>query len=159
MGPDDEFAFFECGFRLEGGHQDGYVSRRGPYNFLDLFIYHALLGNVRLVERGEANERLKCVTVNFYAKAGTIGIISGMKDVAKLSDCTLARVSGRVGQKCESNRAILSKVAMASFANEDPTALKVDVDECYRLFELRDTDGHDMVYDRIDTDAILDWWS
>ncbi len=159
VGPAEEFSFFECGFRLEGGHQDEYVSHRGPYNFLDLFIYHALFGNVRLVERKEVDDRLKCVTVNFYAKAGTIGSISGMERVAELPDCTLARAFGRIGQECKDDRAILSKVAMASFANEDPTALKADIDECYRLFALRDTNGRDMVYDRIDTDAILDWWS
>ena len=159
VGPDEEFSFFECGFRLEGGHQDEYVSRRGPYNFLDLFIYHALFGDVRSVERGEVDDRLKCVTVNFYAKAGTIGAISGMKEIAKIPDCTLAQVSGLVGQVCKDDRAILSKVAMASFASEDPKALKADVDECYRLFELRDANGRDMVYDRIDTGAITSWWS
>lgn len=159
VGPDEEFSFFECGFRLEGGHQDEYVSRRGPYNFLDLFIYHALFGDVRSVERGEVDDRLKCVTVNFYAKAGTIGAISGMKEIAKIPDCTLAQVSGLVGQVCKDDRAILSKVAMASFASEDPKALKADVDECYRLFELRDANGRDMVYDRIDTSAITSWWS
>ena len=159
VGPDEDFCFFECGFRLEGGHQDGYVSRRGPYNFLDLFIYHALFGNVRAVERGEEDGRLKCVTVNFYAKAGTIGVISGMEGIAKIPDCTLSQVSGRVGQVCTDDRAILSKVAMASFVNEDPAVLKADVDECYRLFELRDADGRDMVYDRINADEITGWWS
>ena len=159
VGSDEEFSFFECGFRLEGGHQDGYVSRRGPYNFLDLFIYHALFGNVREVERGDTEDDLKCVTVNIFAKSGTIGYISGGEEIARIPDCTLAQVSGRVGQECDTSKAILPKVAMFSFASKDPADIKADVEECYRLFELRDTEGDDMVYDRIDAELLLDWWS
>lgn len=159
VSPDEEFSFFECGFRLEGGHQDGYVSRRGPYNFLDLFIYHALFGNVRLIERGEVDDGLKCVTVNVFAKSGTIGSIVGAKEISKMKDCTLAQVSGRVGQKCDADKAILTKVAMFSFASKDPAALKADVEACYRLFQLRDEEGNDMIYDRIDANVLLGWWS
>ena len=154
----DEFSFFECGFRLEGGHQDNYVELKGPYNFLDLFISHALFGNVRSVVRKDINNKLKCVTVNFYSKSGVIGSISGANEIANMKDCTFANVSCSVGQECADDKAILSKAAMFSFVNEDPYVLKDDVDRCYQLFELSDINGNDMVYDRIDTNVITGWW-
>lgn len=156
---DEEFSFFECGFRLEGGHQDEYVSRRGPYNFLDLFVFHALCGDVSLVEAGRERQDLKCVTINFYARGGIIGAISGAEEIKLLSDCTLGLISAHVGQKCPDDKAILSKAAMFSFANEDPAALSRDVAFAYRVFRLLDVEGNDMVYDRIDCDVIKGWWS
>lgn len=154
----EDFSFFECGFRLEGGHQDHYVQLRGPYNFLDLFICHALFGNVAGVRRGGVNKRLKCVTVNFFAKGGVIGQINGADEVARLDDCTLCLVPGRIGQECSDDKAILTKVAMFSFANEDPEKIKQDVDHAYRAFHVLDEGGNDMIYDRIDSSVIPGWW-
>ncbi|MGN1157366.1 MAG: acetyl-CoA carboxylase biotin carboxylase subunit family protein [Agathobacter sp.] len=155
----EEFVFFECGFRLEGGHQYEYVSRKGPINFLDLFIWHALTGNTKGMERTpDKNPNLKCVTINFYAKSGVIAEIKGAEEISKMEDCSLAIISGRVGQKCDDNKAILSKIAMFSFCNESPDKIKEDLDEAYRVFSVKDESGNDMIYDRIDTSVIPQWW-
>ena len=154
-----DFVFFECGFRLEGGHQYEYVSRKGPMNFLDVFIWHALTGSTEGMPRNpEPNPNLKCVTINLYAKAGVVAAIHGVEEIAKRKNCSLALVSGRIGQKCSDDRAILPKIAMFSFCSESTEEIKEDLDVAYQLFSVVDQDGNDMVYDRIDTSVVPQWW-
>lgn len=157
--PDGKVVIFECGFRMEGAHQYEYINKKGLYNSLDIFITHALLGNSEIVKPHETqNPRMKSVVINLYAKKGEIGVITGMKDIAAMPDCTLTIQSGRVGEKCQDNKAILDKVGMFSFCSESPAALRRDVEEGYRRFCLKDTKGNDMLYDRIDTSVIESWW-
>lgn len=154
----EEFVFFECGFRLEGGHQYEYASRKGPIYFIDLFIVHALTGSTKLMKRYPMNPNLKCVTINFYAKSGVIGEINGVSEIEKMEDCTLALVHARIGQECDDSKAILPKIAIFSFANESPEKIKEDLDKAYELFSTKDIHGNDMIYDRIDTSLIPSWW-
>ena len=155
-----EFVFFECGFRLEGGHQYEYVSRKGPMNFLDLFICHALTGKTEIIKKKkDINSNLKCGTINFYSKKGTIASISGVDTIAKMDSCSLALVSARVGQECNDDKAILSKLAMFSFCDESGERIAEDMETAYSLFKVAGTNGEDLIYDRIDTFVVKDWWN
>lgn len=156
---DEEFVFFECGFRLEGGHQYEFVSRNVGVNFMDIFIAHALTGSTATMPRNpRPDPELKCVTINLYARAGTIAAITGMDRIAAMDNCTLALLHARVGDHCTDDQAILSKIGMFSFAHRDPAVLQRDVEAAYALFGTTDTEGRDMVYDRIDTALIGQWW-
>lgn len=156
----EDFVFFECGFRLEGGHQYEYVYRRGYMNFMDLFISQALTGNTEHVRNNPpVNPDLKCVTINLYAKKGTISEINGMDEIAAMEDCSLAMTRARIGQKCNDDKAILIKIGMFSFCNESPKALREDVEKAYELFSVLDENGNDMLYDQIDTSLIETWWT
>lgn len=155
----EDFAFFECGFRLDGSHQDEYASRKGPMNLLDVFISHALTGNTKSVRKHYIkNPNLKCVTINFYAKQGIISEIYGYDEIAKMEDCSLALVYGRIGQQCTDDKAILSQIAMFSFCNESPDKLAEDVDKAYAIFKTTNENGEDIIFDRIDSSQIMDWW-
>lgn len=157
--PNGEFVFFEAGFRLCGEHLYHYLERKGLVNNLDIFIIHALTGNTKLVRRGpDIMPDLKCVTLNFYAKAGRIAKMSGISQIGQMKDCILTHINGRIGQECNEDRAILSKIAMFSFCNTDPWQLRADADEAYRLFATEGTRGEDMIYDRVHTSQIETWW-
>ena len=154
-----ELMFFECGFRLCGGHLYNYFVDRGDSNNLDIFIYHALTGKTDgLIEQDHKNPNLKCATINIYAKAGTIGEIKGMDQIARMRDCRFTLITGRVGQICRDDKAILDKIGMYYFCNDDPSQLQQDVEQAYRLIEVNDINGCDMIYDRIDTENISTWW-
>lgn len=155
-----EVVFFECGFRLEGGHQYNYVSKKGPYNYLDLFILHALTGSTENLSHSyKVNEKLKAATINIYAKDGIIDQIKGFEKVNKLPDCCLAIMSGRIGEQCDMNHAILSKIAMFQFTNQSSKQLQKDVEEAYELFKIYDKNGADMIYDRVESHVVADWWN
>lgn len=154
-----EFVFFECGFRLEGGHQYEFVSRSVGVNFMDIFLFHALTGSTRTMPRNPApDDALKCVTINLYAKAGVISSIAGMDSIREMDRCTLALLHAKPGTHCTDDQAILTKIGMFSFAHRDPALLRQDVEMAYALFQTLDQDGNDMIYDRIDTALIEHWW-
>ncbi len=154
-----ETAFFECGFRLEGGHQYNYVEQKGPYNYLDLFIFHALSGTTEGLRKTPLNESLYAVSINLYAKSGIITDIRGVEEIAKMPDCCLVNIQARIGQKCTEEQAILQKIGMFQFVNASPKQLAKDVEKAYSLFGVFDETGRDMLYDRIDPSAIENWWT
>ena len=155
-----EFIFFETGFRLCGGHLYNYFPETGHVNNMDIFIFHALTGSTSNVPCPTVlNEKLKCVNINIYAKSGTIRSIEGMDKIAQMDDCRFALTTAKIGQECHDDKAILDKVGMFYFCNEDPKKLQDDVEEAYKLIKVTDTDGNDMIYDRIDTSLISTWWN
>ena len=149
--------FWKCGYRLEGAHQYYYTQKRGPVNFLDIFIFYALCGNTHDVSHIGINENMKCVTVNVFAKEGTIAKIQGLEEIAKMPDCTLALLHGRVGEQCKADKAILDKICVFAFSSESVEQLKNDVDEAYSKLQIIDDMGNDMIYDRLVTSEILKW--
>lgn len=156
---EENFVFFECGFRLCGGHLYNYFPLIGHHNNLDILILHALTGSAKdAIKNPCDNADLKCVTVNFYAKAGVVKKIDGLDRIRKMSDCKLTLQYAHIGQKCVDNQAILSKLAMVYFCNDSIEQLEKDIEEMYTYFVAEDEEGNDMVYDRIDPKYITQWW-
>ena len=157
---DDNYTFFECGFRLEGGHQYNYTYQKGPFNFLDLFIYHALLGNSKNIQfTNKCMPDLKQVTVNLYAKKGVIKEIHGFDLLSKMPNCIFHLVSAHIGQECSEDRAILTKIGMFSIAARDSKIIEQDIENALKLISVVDLEGNDMIYSRIQTDFISSWWN
>ena len=154
-----EFVFFESGFRLCGGHYYDYFHRLGGYQTLDMLISFALTGAVAAGRHSQPDPQLKCVTLNLYAKAGTIASISGMDEVQKIPGCILALTHARVGQVCRDDVAILSKLAIIHLCGHDEHTLAENVKKVYELVDVRSTEGEDMIYDRVDPEMISCWWN
>lgn len=159
MTQQNEFVFFECGFRLCGGHFYDYFPRVGGWNTQDLLICHSLTGSASLIlSQREKQENLKNITVNFYAKRGTVGQISGMEEISQMPLCTLTLTDARVGEICTDNTAILSKLGMVHLTGTSVDELVDGVEKVYELFSAVDTEGNDMIYDRMDTQMLRHWW-
>lgn len=159
---DENFVFFETGLRLCGGHLYEYYKRIGMPSNLDTFIFHALLGDSTLalsqVVASRRNQGLKCITVNLYAKAGIIGEISGLEEIEAMESCAFVLKSGRVGQMCHDDKAILDKIGMFYLVGEAGAALASDLTRAYELLTITNEQGEDMLYDRIDPDLLIDLW-
>lgn len=154
-----ELAFFEAGFRLGGEHLYNYHELLGYVNSLDVFIYHALTGSAANVKPSDKkNNDLKCMNINLYANGGIVKSIDGIDQIAQMEDCKFALVSGRIGQECKDDKAILSKLGMFYFCNEDAQKLKQDTEKAYSLLQIVDTAGNDMLHDKIDTSIIDKLW-
>ena len=154
-----ELMFFEAGFRLGGEHIYNYLEQLGHINCLDVFIYHALTGSAATLKRSFNNaSKLKCMNINLYANAGILAKLEGIEQIRAMDNCRFALVTGHVGQKCTDDAAILSKLGMFYFCSEDPNELKHDTEAAYSLLRIEDTDGNDMLYDRIDTFGVDQLW-
>ena len=157
--PNGDFSFFECGFRLWGEQEFEFDYRKGAMNYLDIYIIHALTGDLSALPRNEkGNKKLKGAAINFYVKGGTIKSISGFDEVAQMNDCTLALLDGYEGQKCDGDKAILSKSALFGFANESAVSLEQDLLFAYEKYQVISTTGEDMIYDRIPAGTVANWW-
>ena len=155
----DEFVFFECGFRLCGGHFYHFWPFYGGWDTQDLLICHALTGSAEAVREESKNDPdMKCVTVNFDAKRGTIGKISGMDEIAKIPACKMTLTQARLGEECTDDTAILTKIGMVHFCSHSADELAECVKSVYELFRVAGTDGEDMLYDRLDPEIVRHWW-
>lgn len=153
------FAVFEAGFRLCGGHFYNYFEKKGLPNVLDIFIIHALTGNLEVME-GMRDERpsLKCVDINFYAKPGRIGSIQGFEEVGHLPETVASVQHALVGQECTGGRAILPKIGLVGFCGDDPSVLALCVERCYDSIRVQNDAHADMIYDRVDSSIVAHWW-
>jgi len=154
-----ELMFFESGFRLCGGHLYNYFEELGHVNNMDIFIYHALTGTAKnVMPRYKGNKNLKCMNINLYANKGVIDRIEGMEAVSKMDTCKFSLVTGRPGMECQDDKAILFKLGMFYLCHEDPERLQRDTEKAYSLLNIVDTNGNDMIYDKIDTSVIKNLW-
>lgn len=157
---DVRFVFFETGFRLSGGHMYRYMIKRGIVNILDLFIIHALTGSTELLEwQKEPKPGLKCAMVNYYATDGIITKISGIDEIRQMDDCNFLLQIGKTGQKCDTKRAILSKVTMIHFCSYSANKLAEDIEYANSVYSVQNENGRDMVYDRIEPSVVANWWN
>ena len=155
----ESFAFFETGYRLSGGHLYRYGVAKGMPDAQDIFIYHALTGSTEHINfKCEANENLKGIMLNFYAKAGVFSHFFGMGIVEKLDTCNLCLPFCNAGRECHDDKAILTKLSMFHFYHENPLILAATAKEANQNFSAVSIDGQDMVYDRINTEIIKTWW-
>ena len=154
------FKFFETGFRLSGGHMYRYTSEKGLADIQDIFIYHALTGSALDVELGvDQKPNLKAVALNFYARKGVIDTDISVEQIKEVRTCKYAIPMAIKGQECTDDKAILTKLAMVHIYSENVDLLCEDVKTVNRLFQVKNTEGQDMIYDRIDCDVIREWWT
>lgn len=152
--------FFECGFRLSGSNKHAYLYRLGNVNYLDIYILHALTGSTDgIIVNPNPEPNLKCLTLNYYAKGGVVSSINGFEKIKALPECTLANTFVKIGDECHDDKAILSKICRFSFCSESPAALADVADFANRTLDVRDADGKDMIYDRINPLTVKNWWT
>lgn len=155
-----DFVFFECGFRLSGGHIYTFTETAGTDSVEELFIYHALTGETKGFQfENYTRPDLKAVVLNMYAKAGTLARMDGIEQIKAMDTCGYAAYMSPIGQECREDTAILTKLAMFHFYDEDPNVLSGEAKKAYSYFVAEDTAGNDMVFDRMDTDMIKSWWN
>ncbi len=155
-----DFCFFECGFRLSGGHIYSYTEVGGTDSVEEMFICHALTGETKGYRfENWTRPELKGVVMNMYAKAGILARMEGIDQIRDLDTCGYAAYMTPLGWECREDTAILTKLAMFHLYHEDPKRLAEDTKKAYSYFIAEDTEGKDMVFDRMNTDAISTWWN
>lgn len=156
---DGSFVFFECGFRLCGGHLYNYFEGCGFPNTLDVFILTALNGTAAPLGNNAARKKdVKCLDLNFYAKEGTVAEINGFEQVRECPDCVVSVRHAHGGQICSEDKAILSKLGLVGFAAQSPALLAKDAEDAYKSISVIGENGEDMIYDRIDPALVANWW-
>lgn len=154
-----QFSFFECGFRLWGEQEFDYDFKRVGINYLDVYLYHVFDGKSEGIQiNTHLNPNLKGVSLNLYVTGGTIGKLQGIKELEDNADCFICLVESYIGQECTFDNAILTKAGLVGFTNDNVEELKKDIDTAYESIVIEDENGNNMLYDKLNTQRILDWW-
>ena len=153
------FVIFEAGFRLTGDHLYSYFKSIGFIDIQDIFIYHALLGDKKKIDIGEINKtNLKAAVVNYYADEGILTCVEGFDMISNLEDFNFMVNIGRLGHQCTKDNAILYKIAMFHFCNNSPDKLASDIDYSNKAFIAYNENGQDMVFERMESEMVKNWW-
>lgn len=156
---DGYFAMFETGFRLDGGYLQNYFAQKGWVDYSDIYIYHALLGDLSQLDPGEdRHPELKCATVNIYMTEGTVAAVEGFDKIGKLDNCLFSMQRTHIGEVCASDKAILTKAGMYYFCSQSTQKLEEGVAKAYDCLSICDEQGQDMIYDRIARGVVEKWW-
>lgn len=154
---DLNFMFFETGFRLCGGHIYAYLEPLGQNNNLDIFIFNAL--GVKIPNyTHNINNKLKCVSANFYATKGTVAQMLGLAQVSNLRTLVFKNINCYLGEICNDNFAILNKLGMFTFCSESVKDLISDIEILNSTFNVLDDDGNSIIYSRFRSEVLKDWW-
>lgn len=151
----ERFVFFETGFRLSGGHMYRYFAANGLPDVQDIFLQHALTGNTDGIDFAHEKLSKKCLIINYYAKAGTLHALRGLKEIQSLPECGFAIQMCRLGTECHSDKAILTKLGMVHLYSDDVDVLREKLEVVNELFTAEDAQGNDMVFDRMRKEALL----
>lgn len=152
------FVFFETGFRLCGGHIYAYLDMLSETDNLDLFIFHALGEKIPNILIENKNSK-KCVSVNFYAKAGKITQILGREKVENLKSCIFSNINAYIGEECDDSAAILNKIGMFSFSANKIDEICEDIKLMNSYFTVVGENQEDMIYSRFDPCILKNWWN
>ena len=154
-----EFALFEMGFRLCGGHTYEYLVRKGLPSNLDVFIYHAIEGGCAALPLGPIDNNQKYVALNYYAKEGTVASLKGFDSVKEIPSCVVSVEHGREAQVCKASAATLSKMGLVCLLSTSALELAAAADQAHELISFRDEAGQSLIYSLIEPESIKDWWN
>lgn len=153
-----EIEFFECAFRLEGGHQDNYVKKIHGFNYLDIFINNALgiKKNVLIVH--DEIEPLKCVTVNVYICNGTLLSCKNIDKISQMENSCMSIFDIYEGMKVDSHSGYV-KGGIFSFCNSSANEIEDNISKVYKMVEIIDTQKKTMIKYVLRKHIVSDWWS
>lgn len=156
-----DFVFFETGFRLSGSHMYRYCCKMNYPDYQDIFIWHALTGKSTWFESGAVpkDPSVKGLVMNFYATRGTLTSISGIEEIKQLDTCGFVISGCKTGTECRDDRAILTKLLMVHLYSHDALKLAEDAEKVNALYQAKDENGNDMVYDRMCRETVRNSWT
>ena len=102
---------------------------------------------------------MKCLMINYYVTDGIISRFDGINQIRKMVDCGLFLELAHTGRKCDSSKAILTKTALIHLYNNSIECLADDVEVINNLYSVKNENGVDIIYDKIDSDFIRNWYN
>ena len=149
-----KFYFFEAGFRLSGELSFNYYKAVSGIDYVDVIIRHALgeKESVRLEE--VRNSNVKSLILNFYGRDGVVNNIRGVEEVQALPGVVDFLVYLTEGEIIHNETKVLKKIGMCTICAEDMGSVKETARKVNQLFAVKDKDGRDLIYDRMDDEEV-----
>lgn len=155
----NNFYFYEIGFRLNGAQEFRLVSRVNGINTLEMMINYALTGKMSgwdVKEYDNPNFGKWCCKLTPIAKPGKIGKIIGLEEVAKypeVVDIVPVNYEGDIIQAEEMGtlRQIITRIFIIA---PDKQTLSSIIDKIYATVKVISVEGDDMLLSGFNTELI-----
>lgn len=148
--------FFECGYRPNGGADYRHIDSENGINFLKMMIAHSLTGCMEGAELVQDNPRFEhyCLNLNIYAHAGTIGHMSGIDAVRKISNVTTAEYMHDIGDVIKDTNTLSQRVCRAVIRDKSIKNVKETIRQIQQLVKVTDVNGNNMLYLPFDVERL-----
>lgn len=147
-----QFYFFEAGFRLSGEMSFNYYNAFSGINYVDLLLDFSL--GIKLVQT--LNDAVKnkeySVILNFFGKDGYIEDIS-LPNSVECKSLIATNLYVKRGDKIHNTTNVLNKVAMFTFYSSSQNQLIEDIDYVNTHFCLKNATA-DLIYEKVDPQSL-----
>ena len=141
--------FFEAGFRLSGEMSFNYYKAFSGVDYLNEMIRFSMgdSGDSVLPQLDYSGKF--SMILNFFIKDGTVAAIENVAAVRAIPEVVDFLIYGQEGQTVVNSTKVLKKFAMCTICSEDKNRLAEVVGKVNSLFSVKDTEGREMVYERV----------
>lgn len=148
---------FECGYRMPSLCDFYNLEAVNGINFMKMLVEYALTGNSGDADlnRDNPNPKHFCCVFNMTAHAGTIGRLSGLEEVRKITGVQYAEFLLPVGYKILEDNSMAQSVFRAYITAGAYDELKYVIKKVQDLICVLDKDGNDMLFLKFDVERIV----
>ena len=145
---DENFYFYEAGYRLGGSQSYIFTDHLNKSNTLEYMVNYALTGKMAdfsIAERDDPFIKVPCVNLYIALKAGKIAVFEGVDAVRKLPgilNVTELFGLGETVEKTGSLNQVCIRMHVTGDSRED---VNRTLKKIYETLNIRDEDGNDMV--------------
>lgn len=143
------FYIFETGFRLSGEMSFNYYQAVTGIDYVKEMILYALGENSNTCFMESSNESKNSVILNFFVHDGIIKKISNVDVISKIPEVIDFLVYGQEGEEIHNKGGLLKKMGMCTIYASDRSRLIDTVDRVNSLFSVKDTNGKEMIVEKV----------
>ena len=143
-----DFRIFEMGYRLGGGTTYNFIAKNNGINYMQMMLAHSLTGRMAGWDAEACDDpffRYPCCNLTVVARPGVIGHIGDMKALRAMDGVLSVDQLYSEGQEIPDSGDLRQTFARVNIIAESAEQLAERILAAYRLIELRDADGKDML--------------
>ncbi len=156
-----DFRIFEMGFRLGGGTTYHFTSYNNGINYMQMMLAHSLTGKMLGWDNEVSDDpyfKKPCCNLTVMAKPGVIGHMGEMAELRGMDGVLSVDQLYYSGQEIPDSGELNQTFARVNIVAEDAGQLSDRIQKAYRIIDLRDTEGRDMILSRLDREMVASYW-
>lgn len=148
---DENFYFYEAGYRLGGSQSYIFTDKINNSNTLRYAVNHALTGSMAdfsIAERDNPFIKVPCVNLYIALKPGLITVLDGVEEVRRIPGVLNVTELFGVGTEVEKTGSLNQVCIRMHVIGESREEINQTLEKIYNTLNIRDEQGNDMVLER-----------
>lgn len=156
------FYIFEMGFRLGGGTTYNFISHNNGINYMQMMVAYSLTGKMSGWDVEAYDDpffKNPCCNLTVMAKPGVIGHVGDLDRLRRADGILTVDPYYSVGQEIPDSGALSQTFARVNIIADSPAELADRIQMAYRMIDLKDENGEDMLLSTLSGSLIRQYWS